>query len=177
MVFLYLGTATNSKKATGNNSARSEKFEKSVNKHLMITNENMEMQRQRTEIENARFGKEFGATQAQPIYTTPTEGTDLNRENTATEIANELGRGERKEDPILNPNDVVQKEIFNKQQAEEYSQAYKREYARQFIENARRGGYKVILSEDFRVLSVTPIRHPSQNESIMNSNSGSSGFQ
>ncbi len=32
------------------------------------------------------------------------------------------------------------------------------------VENARRGGYKVILSEDLsRVISVTPLRIPSQN--------------
>lgn len=39
----------------------------------------------------------------------------------------------------------------------------KREYARQFIENARREGYHITLSEDLEILSVKPIRKPTNN--------------
>lgn len=39
----------------------------------------------------------------------------------------------------------------------------KNEYARQFIENARRGGYEIELSEDLEVIKSTPIRSPSNN--------------
>jgi len=43
----------------------------------------------------------------------------------------------------------------------------KKEFARQYIENARKDGYHVILSPDLKVLSVTPIRQPSQtNDSV-----------
>lgn len=38
----------------------------------------------------------------------------------------------------------------------------KKEFARQYIENARKDGYHVVLSPDLQVLSVTPIRKPSQ---------------
>ncbi|MFZ3230402.1 MAG: hypothetical protein WA160_09365 [Pseudobdellovibrio sp.] len=38
----------------------------------------------------------------------------------------------------------------------------KKEYARQYIENARKEGYHVVLSADLKVISVTPIRKPSQ---------------
>lgn len=38
----------------------------------------------------------------------------------------------------------------------------KEEYARQFIENARRGGYEIELSDDLEVIRSTPIRKPSQ---------------
>lgn len=38
----------------------------------------------------------------------------------------------------------------------------KKEFARQYIENARKDGYHVVLSPDLKVLSVTPIRQPSQ---------------
>lgn len=36
------------------------------------------------------------------------------------------------------------------------------EYARQYIENARRGGFEIELSEDLEVIRATPIRQPSQ---------------
>lgn len=38
----------------------------------------------------------------------------------------------------------------------------KREYARQYIENARKGGYSIELSDDLEVIRATPIRKPSQ---------------
>ena len=40
--------------------------------------------------------------------------------------------------------------------------AEKKEYARQYIENARSGGYAIELSEDLEVIKVTPLRKPSQ---------------
>ena len=51
-------------------------------------------------------------------------------------------------------NQEIQKEPFDK--------IDKKEYARQFIENARRGGYHIELSDDLEVIGVTPLRTPSQ---------------
>lgn len=162
MAFLYLGSdGTKKKFAEISAAVRSEKYEKSVNKHLMVTNETMSMARQRMEIENARLAKDFDATSAQPAYVPQQSGVDLSNDSRAADIANELGRGEKRPEAFENPNDVVQKELFNQQQQAEYSKAYKEEYARQFVENARRGGYKVKLGEDFKVISVTPLRNPS----------------
>lgn len=145
---------------------KSEKYEKSVNKHLMLTNENMKFEHQRARLENARLlNNEFHRTPVQSPYVND-NSLDLSSDNRAAELANELGRGVRSEEAI-SPHDIVQKELFNEQQAQEYSQAYKEEYARQFIENARRGGYNVILSDDLsRVKSAVPIRSPSQNRSL-----------
>ena len=52
----------------------------------------------------------------------------------------------------------VNQEIQNKKLEE----VDRQEYARQFIENARKGGYHIELNEDLEVKSVTPIRKPSQ---------------
>jgi hypothetical protein len=38
----------------------------------------------------------------------------------------------------------------------------KEEYARQYIENARRGGYDIELNDQMEVIKSTPIRKPSQ---------------
>lgn len=163
LIFAYLGTEDPKPNVQGPSpTAKSEKFEKSVNKHLMFTNEKMELERQRMQVENARLlNSDFSSTQPQHAYQNDNK-LDLSTDTRAEDLAKELGRGERAED-YSTPHDVVQKELFNAQQARSYSQAYKEEYARQFVENARRGGYKVILSEDLsRVISVTPIRNPGQ---------------
>ena len=41
----------------------------------------------------------------------------------------------------------------------------KREYARQYIENARRGGYAIELNDNLEVIKWTPLRKPSQDDS------------
>ena len=43
----------------------------------------------------------------------------------------------------------------------------KREYARQYIENARKGGYAIELSNDLEVIKVTPLRKPSQQSDVI----------
>lgn len=40
----------------------------------------------------------------------------------------------------------------------------KKEYARQYIENARRGGYLIELDENMEVIKSTPIRKPTQQD-------------
>lgn len=159
---LYL-SSEDGKKTVSEISAkvRSEKYEKSVNSHLMVTNENLNMQRQRMEIENAKLAQDFNATKPQQAYQPQQGGVDLSSDSKAADIANELGRGTRQE-TFENPNDVIQKELFNKQQEEEYTRAYKEEYARQFVENAKRGGYDVRLDENYKVISVRPIRGQGQ---------------
>lgn len=158
LIFAYLGSEDSKPARAVETTVKSEKYEKAVNKHLMFTNEKMELERQRMAVENAKLlNSDFNATTPKQAYTNDSK-LDLTVENRAAEIANELGRG-LKEEQAMTPDEVVQRELFNQQQSQEYSRAYKEEYARQFIENARRGGYKVILSDDLsRVISVQPLR-------------------
>ncbi|MNJ93464.1 hypothetical protein D3C87_111460 [compost metagenome] len=158
-------------KSSSGAAAKSEKFEKNVNKHLMVTNDTMEMARQRMAIENAQLARDFSSTKPQKVYEVQSNGVDLSGDSHAADIANELGRGERQR-VINSPHDVIQKELFNDQQNEAYTQAYKEEYARQFVENARKGGYKVQLNDEFKVISVTPIRKPTQNIDLFNAPAG-----
>ncbi len=153
---------------------RGAKFEKSVNHHLLVTGDTIDNQRKKIWIENINSAKDLSSTSSQSNYKVPTEGAELNVDDRSTELADLLGRGARKESPILDPNDIIQNELFNQQQWDEYSKAYREEYAKQFIENARRGGYKIILNDDFKVISATPIRKPSPNanENILNFKGG-----
>ncbi len=170
LVLMSLGN-DNSKSGGYAGTKKSEKFEKSVNKHLMLTNEKIEFERRRMEIENATGG-DFNSTKAQETYNPQDSGLDLSSDSRAAEVADILGRGERKEGEPLNPHDVIQKELFNAQQEAAYSEAYKKEYARQFVENARRGGYKVYLDENYRVKQVIPLNRQPGSTDIFNTNGG-----
>lgn len=160
LIFAYLGSENKSKNGVSS-VTKSQKYEQSVNRHLMLTNERMELEKQRMALENAKLlNNSLKGARPQNGYAND-DRLDLSTDTRPAEVANELGRGQKQED-IVSPHDIVQKELFNEEQAQEYSQAYREEYARQFIENARRGGYNVKLSEDLsRVISVTPIRNPS----------------
>ncbi len=159
LLFAYLGAEDKAPQNRGPSAtAQSAQFEKSVNRHLMFTNENIEQRKQRMALENAQLlNKDFNSTKAQEAYR-PDDRLDLSMDNRAADIAEELGRGNRARSDF-SPHDQVQKELYQSEREEEYSQAYREEYARQFVENARRGGYRVILSDDLtKVISVTPIR-------------------
>ena len=106
--------------------------------------------------------------------------TDRNLIDTKNKLA-ELERRKKLEEQKSNENiplerqvwketpgkDATVTEILNAQINETESQmkmdeVQKKEYARQFIENARAGGYHIELSDDLEVIKVTPIRKPSQ---------------
>lgn len=68
----------------------------------------------------------------------------------------------RKNQDDESPAEVVNKRIYDERSAARQEALDKKEYARQFIENARRDGLDIVLSDDLKVISVTPIRKPSQ---------------
>lgn len=142
---------------------RDEIHQQNVNKHLMYMNDRVEYQKKKVELENDLALQNSLKTKGQSAsHQKDDHRLDLSYEDPSIDMAKELGRGDKKEE-IWTAEDAVQKDLYAAQQEAQYNQAYKEEYARQFVENARRGGYKVILSEDLsRVISVTPIRNPSK---------------
>lgn len=177
LIFAYLG-GEDKKKPGPAAITKTKKFEQQVNRHLMLTNERMELEKQRMALENAKIlNNPMSATRPQKAYSND-ERLDLSTDNRAAEVAKELGRGPKQEE-LASPHDIVQKELFNEEQAQQASQAYRQEYARQFIENARRGGYEVRLSEDLsRVISVKPIsRNPSADFQVFEGSGSIKGSQ
>jgi rhamnose utilization protein RhaD (predicted bifunctional aldolase and dehydrogenase) len=160
LIFMSLGS--DNKKARGASSkTKTSEYQKNVNRHLMLTNERMEMERKRMAIENFQSADRFQDSKAQKAYQ-PNQELDLSTDTRGYEIANEIRRGPKESNGPSTPDEVVQAELYLREQANQYDEAYREEYARQFVENARRGGFKVKLSEDLsRVISVQPIRNPS----------------
>jgi flagellar motor protein MotB len=163
LIFMSLGS-DKKKSATGASAkTKTSEYQKNVNRHLMLTNEKMQMERRRMDVENFQSADRLQDAKAQKAYQ-PRQDLDLSTDRRGFDIANEIGRGEKQAGEPSTPDEVVQAELYNREQANQYDQAYREEYARQFVENARRGGYKVKLSEDLsRVIQVQPLRNPSGN--------------
>ena len=64
----------------------------------------------------------------------------------------------------ITPSEVIQTGIYRREIEKQQEELDKKEYARQFVENARKSGFHLVLSEDNKVISVTPIRKPSQTD-------------
>lgn len=146
-------------------------YTEKARKHLMMTADEVRFQEIRNRQEVLDSAPALSKTAEQRAFN-PHEGLDLSSEDSAKKLAQELGRSnDQNAYAPETPDQLIQNQIFNQDQLDQYSQAYKAEYARQFVENARRGGYEVELTEDFRVLSVKKIRDPA-GKSIFNYENG-----
>lgn len=150
-----------------------EKYEAKVNRHLMITNEKIEMQRRRMMMENEVLAPEYFRTKPGATVSRSNEGVDLSSDPHPVEVAKDLNRDTKVPAHPQTPDELIQRELFDQQQDREYSRAYKEEYARQFIANAAKNGWRVKLNDDYKVISVTPIRNPSAADVFQGSGGGS----
>ena len=164
LIFMSLGSDKKKSTLGAAPQTKTAEYQRSVNRHLMMTNERINLEKRRAAIDAYDVENRFRAAEKQQNYAPSNRGLDLSTDQRVYEIANDLGRGEKQAQDPSTPSEVVQAELYAIEQSNEYNQAYREEYARQFVENARRGGYRVKLSEDLsRVISVTPIRNPSGN--------------
>lgn len=148
-------------------SAQSKEFEERVNRHLFKTSQSMELSREKMKIEADRLASQgVGALRPSPEKVHP---LDLSTDPKTEALLQALGREARVSNGPSSPDEQIQADLFESQQLQEYSEEYKREYARQFVENARKAGYIIKLNDDYKVISVRPLRKPTQNMELFQS--------
>lgn len=138
-------------------SAYSQEANQRVNEHLAWTNKKIELQARKRAIENYSTPQVGDSIISKEIKD---YGVDHSADTNETNAYNDLNR-DRHELRATDPDRVIRNQIYDQDSAIAYEQAYREEYARQFVENARMKGYEVKLSSDFVVLSVKKIRNPS----------------
>lgn len=63
-------------------------------------------------------------------------------------------------------DDQFNQRVISQEQQKREDEEYKKEYARQVIENARKDGYQVVLDDNLEIIKIEPLRKPSnQNKS------------
>jgi hypothetical protein len=167
--FMILFLIPEKKPQTGEgNLINAKAFEAKVNKHLFDTSQKMEMSREKMELEM----KDLARKGVRPIQEQPEapKDIDLSTDPRAETLLRELGRDVKAAGDPTSPNDLIQAELFEEQQLQDYSEEYKREYAHKFVENAKKAGYLVQLNDQYKVISVTPIRKPAQNFQLFDPN-------
>jgi len=146
---------------------QSKQFEERVNRHLFNTSQTMELSREKMKLEADRLERE--GVKPRGADSTPVHPLDLSTDPRAEALLKALGREATQPHGPANPDEQIQAELFESQQLQEYSEEYKREYARQFIENARKAGYIIKLNDDYKVISVRPLRKPAENFELFQS--------
>jgi hypothetical protein len=168
-IFLFLIPEAKKPVTPEKTNVRSKEFEARVNRHLFETSQKMEHSRERMEIEASQANTNVQAVQEAP----EAKGVDLSVDPRAEALVQALGRDVKEPSDPKNPHELIQAELFEQEKFSQYSEEYKREYARQFIENAKKAGYIVKLNSDYKVISVTPVRNPAQDFKIFDAGGGS----
>jgi hypothetical protein len=167
--FVFLFLLPEGKKSNDRQSrvTQAKEFEEKVNKHLFHTSQDMQMSREKMQIEADKIERQ-GVGAGKPKE--ENHKLDFSADPRAEALIRELGRDAKETAAPTNADEQVQTELFEAEQAQEYSEAYKREYARQFVENARKAGYLIKLNDDYKVISVKPLRKPADSFELFNKN-------
>lgn len=144
-------------------SANTPEAQKLVNQHLQKTNQKIEFEQLKRKIENEFSRPQVGTRLGvEPDHTTSKSyGIEMSTDRNTDGVANDLSRDAKTND-YNSPHAVVQGELLQQQQAAEYDRAYREEYKRQFIENARRNGWHIEVDDNFVVKRVEKL-NPNQN--------------
>lgn len=139
-----------SKEHTQGSLVSDKKKKDRANEHLFLTNEKIRIENEKNRIDSLRIQEQGRDAIAQPA--------DLSHEDDFFESKPSQGTSSANEIIQLSPDEIVQQQLFNNQIQKYKDEKYKAEYAKQFIENARKGGFEIKLNSDYEVISVKPIR-------------------
>lgn len=159
--FIFLSQSDDAHKSTGQGTPDPERM-KRVDTHLKDTAFNVEADRRQRQIEVYQQLNKLKDSSAQNPYR---ESKDFSLESDPymQSLTQELDRSQAPF-PGQTPEQIVQERLYENEQLQKASNAYREAYAEQFIENARQGGWQVELGPNFEVLSVKKIqtrRNPS----------------
>lgn len=136
-----------------------------VNQHLKETAINLEAERQQRLLEANRELNRYSNSDRQDAYES---STALSFEGDPNMIAltQELDGSRELRDHELSPEQFMQKQLYEREIREKANEVYREQYAEQFVENARKGGWDVRLGPNYEVLSVKKLaprkRQPTQ---------------
>lgn len=156
LYFAWQGPSKGSARPSAGGTHDLSSIDSMVNKHLLMTNSKIELEREKARLSNLPSIPAVGEqilNRTKPYQVRGVEvGSDRNEGNAVRDLQ------KPKELNLASPDTVIQSELADGETQAQRELEYKREYARQFIENARAGGYDVELDENFVVRSVKKIK-------------------
>lgn len=140
---------------------KSKIVESKVNQHLAATSRTMEIQEERLRVENSAAPQVGDRLWPEGKPSESEGGLDFSQDRHERSVYEDLDRHPQRYPRMGSPQTVIQNEQVEKEANFEYQQKQREEYVQQFLDNARRNGYLVKLSEDLVVISVQKIQNTS----------------
>jgi hypothetical protein len=135
-----------------------------VNRHLQETNRKVFMQERQGYIEQKKTEERLKDIKPQEEFKVDRTDVAIPEYDRYSTYMNDIGQAPKEYTLPSDPKALIQEQLFQEQAQRRYTEEFKKEYARQFIENARAEGWDIKLDSSFRVISVKKIeRRPSYN--------------
>lgn len=138
-----------------------------ANENLKITSMKMELEKQRASIDNYKNAPKLSDVQEQTSIANLQQDNSLMGETDLSSMHQET-----EQQQYMEPKYEIMYQVYKKQQEAEYTEAYKAAYAKEFIENARKNGYEVILDSQYRIISAKKINKTVPGKSVFDYSSG-----
>ena len=163
LAFVYLSQNSNNNDAKKLVVPNDAEHMKRVDNHLKDTAFNLESDRRQRQIE---VYQQLNKLKGQVAETAYKSGDDFSLESDPymQSLTNDLDRTQQAPPDQTTPEQIVQQRLYENMELQKASEAYRRAYAEQFKENARKGGWEIELGPNFEVLSVKKLqekRYPS----------------
>lgn len=149
---LFFGGNKNTKNSDDQVSLKNPETLEKINRHMQDTNRQMYLQEQKAYIESKKSYNEFHKAPSQQPYQVDHSEVSIPQ----------YEEGPQNFAMPKDPHDLIQEELFREQADRQYTEAYKKEYARQFVENAKAAGWLIKLDASYRIISVRPLRKPAE---------------
>tara|TARA_B100000749_G_scaffold280455_1_gene276605 strand:+ start:40903 stop:41505 length:603 start_codon:yes stop_codon:yes gene_type:complete len=154
----FLGSSSSSEGTKSINPNRAYPLE-IINKGLKAIHDERSFNQDKVELEKLRAPQDLNQAEAMGMNQVRQEGQDwgtqLQPENPAIEIA------KRNRRPVVVDLDRLDTEVARnlatREELREYDEVYRKEYIKQFLENARKDGYVIILNDDLSIKEVKNI--------------------
>jgi hypothetical protein len=161
-----------------NDSSRSlsvEDADKLVNIHLHETNEAIETQKMQRSAEN-----NFSAPRVGELvpFRAPQKNIDLDApEDRQQQEMRETFGNNGSVSVDSSPRSVIEGQLADKQNLEEYDREYKEKYIKQFVENARLNGWKLVVDKNGLVKSAQRINPDESTTNVFQPSTASGDIQ
>ncbi len=161
--FLFLGLGAGDSEIAHVTSApqtNSQEYQDKVNQHLKQTYTDIKLKEASTHFENLQNAPRLKNTEPSSTnLLNEDESIRFGGDPRLAELPEILGRDQA---PVpadnADPASLVQRKLFEDEQAKKYDRAYKEAYAAQYIQNALKKGWVVKINDDFQIISIQPVK-------------------
>lgn len=128
-----------------------------VNDHLIGTAAKIALDQEKADLMVRQIQNNTFNSREQSVYEN-SNSLDLSSDHSSSDVHKIIRPRSDSHGSEIDPNSLIQSKILDDEEIEAMTEEYQIEYAKQYIENARRDGWDIKLDKDFRVIQVRPIK-------------------